>query len=452
MPPRRSHKKSKAGCQRCKTRKIKVRSLQKYITLLLQFILTCLQCDEVHPRCGNCNKHGVTCDFDNPESPTPHSQCSPSKSPRTAFSPTSAPGASLQASSSSTVAPFYRNPSEIIRATSSPNASRRLELRLIHHYTLTTCSTFSETDDEKVAWQVDIPTLAYDAGHLMDAILAVSALHLRALNPTDQTLVRASHGYMASALAQYSSLLRSGVTAENAEALFCTAALIAFQASASRRFEVSGEYTLPLAWFHSFQGVKTVVMASWQWLRQSSRIYPIISNQPALRLDLDPLRTSFFAYLLDGMTEQLELEDVSTREDTRAAYSHSVAFLNWAHQKPSRSRILGFAATVSRRFVELIAIEDPRTLVIIACYFAMTKAIDESWWLEGVASREVMGIFNILPQEWWGKMEWPLQISNHQGPIDDEVWGVNWSVKAEDVMNIHTDIGKFACYICEIQN
>ncbi|UKZ73213.1 hypothetical protein TrVFT333_000855 [Trichoderma virens FT-333] len=44
MPPRRSHKKSRAGCRRCKNRKIK--------------------CDEVHPRCGNCSKHGVMCDFE----------------------------------------------------------------------------------------------------------------------------------------------------------------------------------------------------------------------------------------------------------------------------------------------------------------------------------------------------------------------------------------------------
>ncbi|KFY40544.1 hypothetical protein V495_05380, partial [Pseudogymnoascus sp. VKM F-4514 (FW-929)] len=46
MPPRRSHKKSRAGCQRCKLRKVK--------------------CDEAHPICGNCTKHGVPCDFDDP--------------------------------------------------------------------------------------------------------------------------------------------------------------------------------------------------------------------------------------------------------------------------------------------------------------------------------------------------------------------------------------------------
>ncbi|KFY62677.1 hypothetical protein V497_02282, partial [Pseudogymnoascus sp. VKM F-4516 (FW-969)] len=53
MPPRRSHKKSRAGCQRCKLRKVK--------------------CDEAHPICGNCTKHGVPCDFDDPTALSPPS-------------------------------------------------------------------------------------------------------------------------------------------------------------------------------------------------------------------------------------------------------------------------------------------------------------------------------------------------------------------------------------------
>ena len=279
----------------------------------------------------------------------------------------------------------------------------------------------------------------------MDAILAVSALHLRASNPEDQSLIRASHSYMASAIAQYSSLLRNGVSELNAEALFSTAALIAFQSSASRCFDdKDGEYALPLAWFHSFQGVKTVVMASWQWLRSSSRVYPIISAQPALQLDLDPARMTFFSPLLEGVERQITNEPEGTRSETKRSYEHSVAFLNWAHQKPDRARILGFAATVSRRFVDLIEQQDPRALCIIASFFAMTKMIDEVWWLHGVAKREVTGIFTLLPHEWWDKMEWPIKIVNHEGPMDDDTWGVSWSgtseIKEEENVRAHIDM------------
>jgi hypothetical protein len=319
----------------------------------------------------------------------------------------------------------------------------------MHHFTAITSQTFSDTQEQKQAWQYEIPSIAYDAQYLMDAILAVSALHLRSIQPGDQSLIRASHSYMASALAQYSSFLNSGLSAFNAEALFSTSALIAFQASASRCFEDDqgdGAYTLPLAWFHSFQGVKAVVMASWQWLRSSERVYPIINGQPALALDLDPDRTSFFAPLLDGMEEELETLPEVARAETRQAYEHSVAFLNWSHERPVRNRILGFAATVSRRFVELVDHHDPRALVIASCFFALTKVVDDVWWLQGIAKREVNGICSLLPPSWWPKMEWPLRIANHVGHMDDETWGRKLNgdeeVKVEDIgkVRMHIDI------------
>jgi hypothetical protein len=312
----------------------------------------------------------------------------------------------------------------------------------MHHYTTNTSQTLSNAQDEKFAWQVGIPSIAYDAQYLMDAIYAVSALHLRSIHPNDQSLVRASHSYMASALAQYSSLLNSGLSEFNAEALFSTSALIAFQASASRRFDdehSEGGYVLPLAWFHSFQGVKTVVMASWRWLRNSEKVFPIINSQPPLALDLDPDRKLFFAPLLEGLQEQLDPLPEYLRADTRQAFEHSVAFLNWAHLKPERARILGFAAMVSRRFVELIGIQDPRALVIISCFFALTKVIDDVWWLQGVAKREVMGIFSLLPQEWWSKMEWPMRVANHEGPMDEHTWGGRLSGEGEGQFKVEQE-------------
>jgi len=314
-------------------------------------------------------------------------------------------------------------------------ASHTLELKLLHHYTVLTSKTLAavNTPTTNEAWQIAVPTMAFEAPCLMDAVLAVSALHLRALDPNDRSLVRASHGYMASALSQYSSCLLRGVTASNAEALFVTSTLIAFQAAASRRFQNSDRededglgYTLPLQWFHSFQGVKAVVLASWIWLRESERIRPIIQAQPALQLDLNREQPKFFDPLLEGLDEQLESIQLSRQVETRQAYDHSVAYLNWAYQKPDRARILGFPAIVSRRFVEMIGEKDPRTLVITSCFFAMTKAIDEVWWLQGIAKSEVCGIMSLLPNEWQSRMDWAIRVTHHEGPMNEDTWGESW--------------------------
>ncbi|TGO16083.1 hypothetical protein BTUL_0032g00460 [Botrytis tulipae] len=411
MPPRRSHKKSKAGCQRCKHRKIK--------------------CDEKHPLCGNCKKHGVSCDFgDMPSSPD-----SPAFQPPTLVhqsSEGSVNQASSPASTTSSIMPFYRSPSMTVRAHGNSMHDRSLELRLMHHYTATTSKTLSNDESQDVAWSVIVPSLAYDSPYLMDAILAVSALHLRILQPEDRSLARASHSYMASALAQYSSLLSQGPSQSNAEALFCTAALIAFQASASRCVEngIDGDsdsgYVLPLAWFHSFQGVKTIVITSWHWLRNSAKIFPIINGQPPLILDFDPERRGFFAFLLEGIDHASNSDDASIDADTKQAYEHAVAMLNWSHQKPERARILSFAATVTRRYIDLLKRQDPRALVIVSCFFAMTRIVDDIWWLQGVAKREVTGIFSLLPEEWWPKMDWPMRIAYFEGRLDEDTWGSCW--------------------------
>lgn len=336
-------------------------------------------------------------------------------------------------SPNSSTAPFHRSPSDVTTLSVSPATHQLLELRLMHHYTSMTSKSLSaltSTATEE-AWQISVPGLAFDCPCLMDAIMAVSALHLRTINPHDYSLVRASHSYMASCLSRYSSSLGAGVDASNAEALFVTSALIAFQASASRCFQdesldrADGDdnYVLPLQWFHSFQGVKAVVMASWQWLRTSEKVRPIIAAQPPLSLDLTSNKPKFFGFLLEGLEDELESMDTFTRLETKQAYEHAVAYLCWSHVKPERRRLLGFPATVSRRFVELIEARVPRALVIVSCFFAMTKSVDDVWWLRGVAKREVAGMLTLLPPEARPLMDWAVRVANAEGPIDEETWG-----------------------------
>lgn len=263
-------------------------------------------------------------------------------------------GHSNQAASSTLSASFvvYRSPGANALAPRYSVASRTLELKLLHHFTVLTSKTLADVNSPTTneAWQVAVPNMAFDMPCLMDAILAVSALHLRALEPNDRGLVRASHEYMASALSQYSSCLVNGVTASSAEGLFVTSTLIAFQAAASRRFQNDdGEdqdsqegYTLPLQWFHSFQGVKVVILASWKWLRESERVRPIIESHPPLELDLNPKRPKFFDFLLEGLNGPLEMIEESRQAETQQAYEHSVAYLNWVHQNRDVPKSSGF--------------------------------------------------------------------------------------------------------------
>ncbi len=237
-----------------------------------------LQCDEVHPRCGPCLKHGVPCDFEHPE--TVEEPSATASTPGTSASTPitlgdfRSPG---QPVAPSPVAQLYRSIPHTAVSTATPPRNRLLELKLMHHYTALTCKTFTFTAPiTEDIWKHTVPNLAFSGSqHLADAILAVAALHLRSLTPDDKEIVRASHAYMAASLAEYSATLNKGIDHSNAEALFLTAALIAFQSTATRVFmkdEISinlgnnlngddntrtpgaGAYAIPFSWFHAFQG------------------------------------------------------------------------------------------------------------------------------------------------------------------------------------------------------
>jgi len=313
----------------------------------------------------------------------------------------------------------------------------------MHHYTTHTSKTLATSvnlsDD---VWVNAVPKLAFEgASYLTDAMLAVAALHLRSRNPDDQDIVQASHAYMASSLSAYCDTLKAGINETNAEALFLTASLIAYQSTATRLFirddpntnspnARNGGYNLPLSWFHAFQGVKAVVVSSWQWIRNSRAVLSVIDSQPPLQLDPE-LRSSssFFGHLTEGIDDEVDIEDEENPDSTRNAYYHAISVLNWAHRSPHTGACLAFPATVARRFVELIELKRPRALVILACFFALLKRAQHLWWIDGVPRREIMGVVSLFEpgSPWWPHLDWPLKIALYEGAvIPPEVWGFDW--------------------------
>lgn len=407
--------------------------------------------------------------------------------------------------------PLCRPPAAPTVSQTTPPGQRLLELRLMHQYTAMTCKTFTFTAPvTEDIWKITVPNLAFSGSqHLADAILAVAALHLRSMAPDDKQLVRASHAYMAASLAEYSGALTKGIDDTNAESLFLTSTLIAFQSTATRVFmkdevqvdasintradrnkqasQPSGCYAIPLSWFHSFQGVKAITAASWQYLRASPVVTQVINSQAVLQLDFTAGQGTFFGHLLEGMEEELAAMSTSNGGEastatctpssegsagrsasaayqaqtpatpelitsTRQAYQHAVAVLNWAHKIPHKGAPLAFPATVSRRFIELLEERRPRALAILACFFALLKSLDAVWWLQGMARREVLGVVSLFNSDffgpdayrtWWPHLEWAMRIAlyEHPGaergePIPPEVWGADWyaeeRVLAED--------------------
>lgn len=317
----------------------------------------------------------------------------------------------------------------------------------MHQYiTVTSKTLLTNSPVAEDVWQKTVPQTAFQGrAYLVDAMLSVAALHLRSQNPEDKTLVRASHAYAASTFSEYCAALNSGITPENAEALFLTAALISFQSAASRIFTkddaevdsggASSRYTLPSAWFHAFQGVRTVTASAWRWIFNNPRVKAVMDTQPGFTLNLNPLdSTSFFGHLLEGVEAELATEDPMHFSSTGQAYSHAICVLNYAHKNLYPAAALAFPATVSRRFIELMEAKRPRALAILACFFALLKRMDDVWWLQDASRREVMGLVSMFERgsQWWSHLEWPIRIALWDGgPIPTDVWGTEWDMNTE---------------------
>ncbi|EGE07107.1 C6 transcription factor [Trichophyton equinum CBS 127.97] len=77
---------------------------------------------------------------------------------------------------------------------------------------------------------------------------------------------------------------------------------------------------------------------------------------------------------------------------------------------PIRRRIVVFPFIVDPRFIDLVAEGRPRALVILAHFFALIVFLDTYWFVGNTGAREVRAIAAHLPPFWQGLMGFPLYI------------------------------------------
>ncbi|KUJ07022.1 uncharacterized protein LY89DRAFT_726142, partial [Mollisia scopiformis] len=199
----RAHKKSRNGCNTCKARKVK--------------------CDEHRPVCDNCSRRCadlIACDFPHPTDLSKTRKLVP-----------------RDTSSDTSSNDSYRPPPIHVVDThpigkSTSSKQRRLEMRLLHHYTTTTCHglpSFGKHDPHRIFSTV-VPQIGFVSDLVLDAMLAFSAFHLRSQSPSSpistSELQAAEAHYMTKALSLQRHALQNLTTVNPEEVL--NAALFIF--------------------------------------------------------------------------------------------------------------------------------------------------------------------------------------------------------------------------------
>ena len=265
-------------------------------------------------------------------------------------------------------------------------------------------------DTIRCIWSTEIFQLAFQNGPLnplLDILLGVSAHHLQLLDPTDISVASAASIYFDRGLRTCNAMLSQ--IDESSCLLFASSILIALQSVLSRQELAYGErYVAPIAWFRALRGVNVIASAGRPYI-MDSKFRALLLDAPQFPVDVlqqDATFTELWGALA-GIAER----------EYAAAYECAFKYLHWVYILSQRGeeiyslrrKLLAFPSRVSPLFISLLETSDPRALVITAHFFGLIPLVDEIWWLQGMAKREILGLLTVVPEDWMWAMEWPLK-------------------------------------------
>jgi hypothetical protein len=230
-PPRRSHTKSRKGCDTCKRRHIR--------------------CDESFPQCRNCTKHKIRCPYN--DMPVPEDRATSPDKPDLMWTPEIE--ADIEQWQRTGIFPF---PNLNIYPAPSPQNYTVEELRLIHHVA-SICSELDAMDANNFTiWTRQMPTIIQIGAthrYVMHSLLAFSAMHIAFL--TDCPLVgNLAYEHRGIALKGLQDAINV-FSRETSDAILAASLVLSWQATDWR------------SWTQLMQGTSSVIDAMEPWKHDS---------------------------------------------------------------------------------------------------------------------------------------------------------------------------------------
>ena len=412
--PRIGNKKSRLGCVRCKLRKVK--------------------CGEQRPSCEWCTSHGLPCEYREWSKNKPRQQQIESKSPSVSDgeSPVTIPGDDIQ--------------------------WRSLELALLQYYLVQISPSFpylhSNKQEGLEVFQDLITQEALQCPCLLYAVYAFTLLYMHVevsihgrfprnknhfeaigvrMRPEEcqrseysrknakqaVDLLSLHRDYFDRALQeQQASIMK--IDERNADGICMTSILIAFMSlvhvSQVEPHRISKpQYNMTLDWFYLQRSFDACWQAALPMLAQDSATIAILKTDPVIDTTIlqPPSAHLPFWSLLTWEA------NASERQAAHEACIRPVAYLQELYMKVEQGeewqttarRILAFPGVVDVTFIKLLEECHPRALVVLAHVIALTKRMDDFWWVfQGVADYHVVDIAQLVPEEWQWAMNWPLRV------------------------------------------
>lgn len=402
MPPkhqRRSHTKSKKGCSQCKIRRIK--------------------CNEIGPKCNNCERRQIECDFElSPEKrPAASSNIgtarSASNSDRASHTPpVPAPNGNP---STSEFNPFTLPNLVTTKKTTDLDVD---DLQLMHHFSTVLAYDLAnqQTGEALALWQTHAVNLGFKHDFLLRGLLAVSALHQSYLYPhlkVEFDLRASTHQSIA--IHSFQETL-GNVNETNCHALFAFSCIIIVLSFASSSKDKASDFqTDVLHWLYLLRGCNEVLKLYREILRNSF-LKPLLDelhyaeNHTAHNIeDIDRITDLF------SLCSTTNLNDDKERSQACTLAIHAL-LSTFVQASILRSRGEGtvlasfvWSVNLPPKFLEMLSEKQPEALVILAhyCVLIYWGEIQDTWFLVGWARYMLDTIKELTPEEWHEHLRWP---------------------------------------------
>ncbi|PVH70904.1 hypothetical protein DL98DRAFT_597389 [Cadophora sp. DSE1049] len=367
---RRFHKKTRVGCQQCKSRRVK--------------------CDEQKPTCSGCQRQDLKCSFE--------------------FLTPSMPRTRHEASGS------WPTRDVRLRADPLPSSDSKT-LELLHHYNQRTSTTLGRAGKMDL-WLIIIPRIALSHDFLMHGLLAVSALHLSTLQPArKEELVNFASRSESLALPTFRELVKRK-DPEDISAVFAFAGfVIPYMLAVSGVLEVSSMEIPSLEkphWFMMVRGLIDLLRENWSALEQG----PFASVLESTALPVDKSWNPDDAHLAEVQMKWEKESSENTLVDEgldecikTLDQLRRVCCLPFAPYQTLTimSAVYLWPGMVSSEYMKLVYERRPEALVVLALYCVLLKQADWVWFLRRVGVKLLAAIEEALDTDWKPWIQWALE-------------------------------------------
>ncbi|KKK15809.1 hypothetical protein ARAM_001191 [Aspergillus rambellii] len=288
-------------------------------------------------------------------------------------------------------------------------------MALLHHYSTSTCYTISMHPMLQMVWRIRVPQVGFSFHFVLRAILALAALHLAHLKPENRAHYVAEAEFHHNMALQMASAVLSNITEENAPAIYLFSTLTSIISCAKPRLPddcwMIGDRDIE--WLTLFRGTWFIIESAENAIK-TSVLSPIFINGIRRRRAREAKSTTNMSFL-DDLRRLLKETVMDAKE--LACYLDAVdemskSFATIADVGPDNCQtadVFVWILETSEDYLRLLRERKPEALVIFSYFCVITKALEWAWWMQGLSTHLIEGIYRQLSEEHRCWLQWPME-------------------------------------------